>query len=69
MAMVKCPNCGEEVGIRVEAYATCEVTLDSSLNATDVETGDVAWDHDACAVCPECGHEATYADFLGIHIS
>lgn len=54
-----CPRCGNDSMFTIAARTLAVVTDDGA------ETfGDMEWDADSYAECPECGHQATVAAFL-----
>jgi DNA-directed RNA polymerase subunit RPC12/RpoP len=56
---IACPKCGNDSSFRIEARTLAEVTDDGA------ETfGDMEWDADSYAECPECGHHGTVGEFL-----
>lgn len=54
---VACPVCG--CG-HIEVIAEVSITINKDES---YKTGDYTWDDDTTATCPECGHEATIAEF------
>ena len=55
---IACPKCGNDFRIFIEAKTLAVVTDDGA------ETfGDMEWDDDSYAECPECQHHGTLGEF------
>jgi predicted RNA-binding Zn-ribbon protein involved in translation (DUF1610 family) len=55
---IKCPACGNEEQFRIAGRALFTVTDDGTE-----DHGDIEWDDDSYADCPECGRHGTLRDF------
>jgi DNA-directed RNA polymerase subunit RPC12/RpoP len=55
---IACPQCGNDAMIYIEAKTLAVVTDDGA------ETfGDMEWDGDSYAECPDCEHRGTLGEF------
>jgi DNA-directed RNA polymerase subunit RPC12/RpoP len=55
---IACPKCGNDSLIYIETTTLAAVTDDGA------ETfGDMEWDADSYAECPECGHRSILGEF------
>jgi ribosomal protein S27E len=58
LAGISCPNCGNDSVVYIETRTLAVVTDDGA------ETfGDMEWDADSYAECPECKHRGTVGQF------
>jgi sarcosine oxidase delta subunit len=55
---LKCPNCGQ--ADRLQISITCQADL--TAYGSD-PSGGHEWNNASYCCCPECGHDATVADF------
>lgn len=59
---MKCPKCGGEDEIDIEAIVSVRLTSDGT-DADGAADGDHFWDETSKASCGTCGHEATVKEF------
>lgn len=65
---MKCPHCGEDDEIDVQAKIWVRLVCDG----TDIDesaSGDHEWEDDSAVACRGCGHEATVKEFTPIEES
>jgi DNA-directed RNA polymerase subunit RPC12/RpoP len=61
---IACPTCGNDAMIYIEAK-TLTMVKDDGAEAF----GDMEWDDDSYAECPECRHRGTLREFRTEHIN
>lgn len=58
LAGLRCPKCGNEDRLLIEALVTCSVTDDGAEPAGDMEWNEKSW-----CVCPRCDEEGELSKF------